>query len=362
MTTQTASTPVNGDEVGTIINYEDWKQFVRVERPEAPKRMTVAKYSKLTEIEQEDYNYARGEHHRQICWVNTPASAKFAEKLDDRLYLNRGSTPKAQASMGIIVSGPSTAGKTSVITQRLRSYERSLRRREPETFDNLECERIPILYLQVPSPCTPKTITQSALAYLGLPTTGSTEIVTQRLAESARRLRVEIIVFDDIHFMDTSASGTAADNHAKNLISRIRAVPIFAGIGLGDHNFFNGDNTGQNANRHSKVHIEHIDLDESCTDGTSRYRVWDQIVKTFEGAMVLLRQKDTDLTNMADYLHNRTDGNLGSLAELLAIGAKRAISNGDERLSIELLDRIEIDGAAQERYNNNKKSDKGQKK
>jgi len=52
--------------------------------------------------------------------------------------------------------------------------------------------------------------------------------------------------------------------------------------------------------------------------------------------------------NLSDYLYARSTGHFASLMTLICRGCYRAIRTGEERLSIELLDQVKNDAAAEE--------------
>jgi hypothetical protein len=50
---------------------------------------------------------------------------------------------------------------------------------------------------------------------------------------------------------------------------------------------------------------------------------------------------------LSDYLYARSSGHIGSLMTLIVRGCYRAIRSGEERLTVELLDRVKNDEAAE---------------
>ena len=67
----------------------------------------------------------------------------------------------------------------------------------------------------------------------------------------------------------------------------------------------------------------------------------------FEQELVLLGAKDGDLTGQADYLWRRTQGVIGSLTQLLTEATAEAIDTGAERITLKLMDGIDIGYAAE---------------
>jgi hypothetical protein len=74
---------------------------------------------------------------------------------------------------------------------------------------------------------------------------------------------------------------------------------------------------------------------------------WLGVLSVFEQEFVLLAAQDEALTAQADYLWRRTQGVIGSLTQLLTEAAAEAIDTGTERITIKLLDGIDIGYAAE---------------
>ena len=66
-----------------------------------------------------------------------------------------------------------------------------------------------------------------------------------------------------------------------------------------------------------------------------------------EGVLRLYRHKDGTLVTLADYLHRRTRGMIGSLLWLLRDAACQAILDGTEKITRKSLDQIAVDMTAQ---------------
>ena len=76
-------------------------------------------------------------------------------------------------------------------------------------------------------------------------------------------------------------------------------------------------------------------------------REWSSLVAAVEGSLRLYRHKDGSLVTLADYLHRRTRGMIGSLLWLLRDASCQAILDGTEKLTRKSLDQIAVDMTAQ---------------
>lgn len=74
---------------------------------------------------------------------------------------------------------------------------------------------------------------------------------------------------------------------------------------------------------------------------------WISLLGSIEHRLVLANAPERMLREQADYLWVRSTGMIGSLFELIIRASARAIRTGEETLSRELLDDIEIDAAAE---------------
>lgn len=71
---------------------------------------------------------------------------------------------------------------------------------------------------------------------------------------------------------------------------------------------------------------------------------WVGVLAGIESALRLANMAEGAIRNdLADYLFIRTGGRIGSLMELIRVGASLAISTGAETLTEDLLDRVTLD-------------------
>ena len=71
------------------------------------------------------------------------------------------------------------------------------------------------------------------------------------------------------------------------------------------------------------------------------------LIAALEASLRLYRHKDGALVTLADYLHRRTRGMIGSLLWLIRDAACQAILDGTEKITRKSLDQIAIDMTAQ---------------
>ena len=74
------------------------------------------------------------------------------------------------------------------------------------------------------------------------------------------------------------------------------------------------------------------------------------MIKTMEDCLALLRHRPGTLTRHYRYLHERADGSICGLADLIREAATEAVMNGDEAITKRLMDTIVISKHAEAAY------------
>ena len=75
---------------------------------------------------------------------------------------------------------------------------------------------------------------------------------------------------------------------------------------------------------------------------------WRNLLLAIERKLVLANTGRGMLADeLPDYLYERSTGHIGSLMTLIRVGCSRAIRNGQEELTKDLLESVKLDGAAE---------------
>jgi hypothetical protein len=74
---------------------------------------------------------------------------------------------------------------------------------------------------------------------------------------------------------------------------------------------------------------------------------WKALIATLEQSLRLHRHQSGHLQRLDAYLHERTDGMIGSLSHLIRGAAVEAILDGTEKITRDTLDRVGLDHAAE---------------
>jgi hypothetical protein len=143
---------------------------------------------------------------------------------------------------------------------------------------------------------------------------------------------------DELHNLDmTTRAGAEASDTLKYFSERLPSTFVYSGIGLDRGALLAGPRGDQVAGRFTLIPAS------AFTPG----REWSSLVAAVEGSLRLYRHKDGALVTLADYLHRRTRGMIGSLLWLLRDASCQAILDGTEKLTRKSLDQVAVDMTAQ---------------
>ena len=183
-------------------------------------------------------------------------------------------------------------------------------------------------------------------------TAETTDVVVQH----ARRCATTLFIIDDIHYLDMNReSATDVNNHLKMLMNETSATFIYAGVECSHTKLLtegqpkNKRHLGQTRRRFARLPLKPLAVDKP-----EKRKEWQRLLNSIEKHLVLRDMKFGTLAepSMAQYLHDRTSGYVGSLIWLIRYATARAIRTGTERITRELLDRETIDHASETCYAN----------
>ncbi len=294
---------------------------------------TVRAYRRMSEAERDLFNERRLQFIANAI-VSTSAITDFWKMVWDASIDNYG---KPWGRQGVLISGPSTSGKTSACVAVMTSMLRRVSRGFPEWR---ECGYLPILYIRAPKYATPRGLLLAIAAALGLEPGGraSLEDLSVMVAPVMADVRVRLVIVDEVHRMsaDNVNSVTTADL-LKAITDEIPATFVFSGIGIESSGLLAGALGQQLVGRNSRQ-IMRLFSDS----GPSERQAWADVVASVVANGCLFGESDVD----AARLYNRTKGSLGAVAHVLNTAAKRLIMSGirpeEEVLTDDLLEAISV--------------------
>jgi hypothetical protein len=319
------------DPVVQLTTLPGWRQFVAAV-PSIPNMFTEQEWLALEDGKRAAHDEERLEHHSRLAVVQTPVIERIVKRGGDLIRMNRVAH---YGRSGLMVSGPARTGKTTAVTQLGKTAEVMHRHRHPHSRDD-----IPVIYITVPPAATGKMIAMELARFLGLPVPRRANIteVTESVCGICLDTRVTVIIVDELHNLDMSTrAGAEASDTLKYFSERLPVTFVYAGIGLDRGALLAGPRGDQVAGRFTLIPAA------AFTTGQE----WATLIAALEGILRLYRHKDGTLVTLADYLHRRTRGLIGSLLWLIRDAACQAILDGTEKITRKSLDLIAVDMTAQ---------------
>ena len=148
----------------------------------------------------------------------------------------------------------------------------------------------------------------------------------------------EWVALVELHNLDMGTrAGAEASDTLKYFSERLPATFVYAGIGLDRGALLAGPRGAQVAGRFTLI----------PTSAFSPGQEWITLVAALDSSLRLYHHRGGELAKLADYLHRRTRGVIGSLLWLVRDAANQAIIDGTEKITRKSLDVIAVDMTAQ---------------
>ncbi|MFD3728915.1 AAA family ATPase [Streptomyces sp. NPDC058671] len=333
-------TPPNAhdDEHNPLTTKDGWKQFVD-DAPVSPTMLSLRAFMALTEEKRLAYNEPRLDYHSRLVIVGTPTVRNVFTTGRRLVLLNRH---QISGRRGLIVTGQAGTGKTTAIAQLGRNHELLVRKR----LGSAAAGRLPVVYVTVPPRATPKMLAIEFARFLGLPVVRqeTQTSITNAVCDLLIKMRVELALVDEIHNLNLATqAGAEASDQLKYLSERIPATFVLAGIEVAASGLFSGVRGQQISGRYTVT-----DTEPFAYGTTAQRQNWRNLIASLEDALRLHRHKPGSLVKLDGYLHERTDGAIGSLSQLVCGAALEAIINGSEAITRKTLETIEVDQTAED--------------
>jgi hypothetical protein len=206
--------------------------------------------------------------------------------------------------------------------------------------------QMPVVYVTVPPAATPKMLAAEFARFAGVPVNSRQQNqadITSAVCDVLARLRTSLVLVDEIHNLNLATrAGADASDQLKYLAERVPATFVYAGINVDGSGLFAGTRGQQIAGRFSVIACDPFPY------GTAVQRQqWQALIATLEQSLRLRHHEPGRLLKLDAYLHERTDGMIGSLSHLIRGAAVEAILDGTEKITRQTLDRVGLDHAAE---------------
>ena len=307
-----------------------WRDFV-ADRPAVPELLPEDAWQTLGEQDRFRYDETRLAHHAKLLVVATATIQQVITEGRRLQYLNRHAEV---GRCGLILSGPARTGKTTCLTQLGKTIEAIHTRRHPHAADH-----IPVVYITAPPAATPRMIAVEFARFLGLPLTQRANItdVLESVCGVCLDAATTLICVDEIHNVNLGTRhGAEASDTLKYFAERLPATFVYAGINIERAGLLNGTRGEQIAGRFSMIR----------TGAFGRGQQWQALIAALESSLRLHHHRPGSLIDLAGYLHNRSNGMIGSLLRLIRAAGVQAVLDGSETITKATLESIPVDIAS----------------
>lgn len=309
----------------------------------APAALNDQAYEALTAEARAAHDRARILYLSGGIVLATPHYTKGRTQLEKAFAANAG---RNSGHAGLVISGNSTLGKTTLCKSLMRHIYRSYGTQFPDFRAH---NRIPVVYIEVPAGSTGKSLMRTFADFFGITVSSSetTLSIRNRVVDLLNAAGTQLVVIDELHNLSRHTQGNGESHDLlKNLHNDVAATFLYAGINV--TKMLATERGAQIGGRFSLLELRPYNLGNQ-TDA----KAWKRIVKAFEQQLPLRHHEHGSLAALSDYLHDRTNGSIGSLGRLLTGAASDAITDPSiayERIDRALLDAQELDAAAEAAY------------
>lgn len=330
-------------------------------------RLDLADYRRLSPRQQTLHDLRRAATHATLPFQETPMSAAVTRLMRSRIQ-NNAIKHKPTTRAGLLINGGGYQGKTETACEVAAAFEDQWlalhRQLNPDAMAGTRDLVATVAYVQTPVTATPKSTCQAILDFYGADHKNMTlpqlvRAVRASLYDHATR----VLILDDITRLKMHRE---ADQDALDLLRSLMSMHVtlvLIGVGISASGLLregrHDPRTGQwvfppassrdksyndEAATQTERRFDLVDLDPFRYDTPDEIAAWVAHLAGIEQHLRLFRAQPGMLTGdgMPEYLFRRSGGIVGLLERLIEDGCMQAIDTGEERLTIELLDGIEL--------------------
>jgi len=332
----------------TLTRLPGWLQMVDAPARTQPRRLSRTELAALPKPKRSAYNDSRAVWHANLGPIRTPQLLRLHEGLAEIVESNRQDGDKNKPAA--LVDAYPGLGKTTAVLDYAKTYHRAQVALHGDTTSDGH-RRVPVIYLALSGNTQVKGLNEAICRFYGLPTNGTTERLAARAVDAVLSMRTTAIVIDDIHFLDARRRDSRLmSNHLKFLSNAFPVTLIYVGVGVAARGILHeGLSAAETLYAQIGRRTTALGLAPFLVDTNDGRRQWRRLLLTIERKLVLADLHRGMLADdLSDYLYVRSTGHFASLMTLIGRGCRRAITTGVERLTVEVMDRVNNDAAAEE--------------
>lgn len=253
------------------------------------------------------------------AWIAYPRAKEIMARME-RLFRY----PRTTRMPNMLVVGPSNNGKSTIL-------ERFVAQHPPDTNPEGNATIVPVVMVEAPSRPDVNEFYARILSKLFVPYRSSANTAERchQVKQLFETLKVKLLIIDEIQHLIAGSTTKQRDfrNAIKSLGNETKVSIVAAGVEEA-FNAFSSD--PQLSNRFVPAPLPRWQID---TDFGS-------VLRTLEGRMPLRKPSALHDTAMAHKIMQLAEGTLGDTCDLLKIAAERAIQDGEERITLKLLEAL----------------------
>ncbi|MEN2424298.1 AAA family ATPase [Streptomyces rimosus] len=277
-------------------------------------------------------------YHATMVTVETPAILLARARLRQLLWAGG---PRTEGRLGMAIDGLSGTGKSRTMFSAAQAMERGINAALPK-----DTNRIPVIAINVPPIGTGGTRpwAQAISSFIDvLP--GNPAHLTRAVCTRLRNAQTKVLLIDGIESLALGADAEQAFDFLRYLRNETGIFIVYCGEGsarLLDAAVCSHQPSAAEARHPPTSYAPVVRTRPFPRPTRSPNDIWRNIVKTYDNNVRLFRHQPDDLTRLAEELWERTWGYMGALSYLLCTVAQEAIFCEEERITLELVDRMWI--------------------
>ncbi len=351
MTGSTEDGPVFDIGQGRTTTREGWRDLVCAKASQAPLRLTPARYAQLSAEERASYNWRRRHHHMNLPTLATPgiqlAMAEAMPIIEGNALMHRRA-----AKQGVAISGDPHVGKTVLIESIGRKFELAFRAEYPwGTRTSMGGLFTPIVMVDLAEKTRPVDFDKKILSFLHAPIArrATHSEISDAAMDHLVSCGTQLVIVDDIHELRMSQeNGQQVNAKIKGIADATGVTFVVAGVDLKNAQFLNeGKGPAKQASAQTRRRFTLVNVGPYDTSTKTGLGEWKALLASVEAEIVLTHGTEGALTAHWEYLFQRTQGKIGTLVGLVQLATNKAIDDGSERLTEQLLSSIRINVAGE---------------
>ncbi|MFF5985391.1 AAA family ATPase [Streptomyces olindensis] len=279
-------------------------------------------------------------YHGHMGTVITPAINRALRVVATQVRANR---QRIHGKVGIIVEGPRGTGKSALLQWIGVHWERRL----SELYGPDE-NRIPVIALNVPPPVRGNMRNWAGAFARFLGQERESGDPTESVIRTMRNARTVLVLIDGIERLRTAVDAELTFQYLDVISEETGATFVYCGRNarsildpLTRDNDTPLEPNEQAWGDHPVLRTSRIGFSDE------EIRLFASIVDLFDADLRLYRHTRGDLLELSPELHKRSRGYMRALSQLICQAAQTAILSGEERITMDLLNKIPLGGVVQ---------------